>query len=208
MSQTDHLPTTYAPIPDNPSLGPAMRAIEAKQRAFVLAYVERADENGTGAARAANYGGSSETPEQRQTAAKVAAWRLLHDPKIQAAIKELAEDKFRIATFKATAVLMEIMNDPTHKDRFRAAERVLAQNGMGVAIQVNHNHVHDLDEKGMIARIARLAKDQGLDPRRLLGTVGVEYVDAEFEDVTSAVGAELTALPAPAMSAAGLEDLL
>ena len=183
-----------------------MRAIEAKQRAFVVAYCARDDENGTGAARAAGYGSGSPTVEQANGAAKTAAWRLLHDPKIQEAIKELAQDKFRIGTFKATAVMLEIMNDPTHKDRFRAAERILAQNGMGVAVEVNHNHKVNLDEKGMIEKIARLAKDQGLDPRKLLGTVGVDYVDAEFEVVSDPNA--LTGPAEPAMSAAGLEDLL
>lgn len=200
------LPAIYQPIPDdNMSLGPAMKAIEPKQRAFVLAYVEQAKEDATAAALAAGYGSISETDEGRKKAAKQAGWRLIHDEKIAEAIKELASDKFRVATFKATAVLLEIMDDPTHKDRFKAAERVLAQNGMGVAIQVDHRHTHrNMDDESMIRRIAALAKDQGLDPKRLLGTVGVDYTDAEFEDVTNS----LTAPAAPAMSAAGLEDLL
>jgi phage terminase small subunit len=187
-------------------MGPALRAIEAKQRAFVVAFIERGDENATAAARAAGYGSSSPTPEQANGAAKTAAWRLMHDEKILEAIKELASDQFRLVTFKAASVMLEIMNDPSHKDRFRAAERILAQNGMGVAVEVNHNHRVNLDEKGMIDRIARLAKDQGLDPRKLLGTVGVDYVDAEFEVISDPNA--LTGPAEPAMSSAGLEDLL
>lgn len=185
-------------------MGPAFAALQPQQRAFVLAYVERADENASAAARAAQYGRESPTPEQAKAAAKVSGYRLIHDKKILEAIKELAADKFRTAGYKAASVLMQIMDTPGHKDQFKAAERVLAQVGMGLAVQINHNHTHTMDEKGQIQRVARLARELGLDPQVLLGSVGVNYVDAEFEVVSPA----LTALPEPAMSSAGLEDLL
>lgn len=204
MAHEDHTQDRYPPIPDDPMMGAAMRKLTPQQRAFVVAYIERADENASAAARASGYGADSEPGPAQSQAYRTAGYRLIHDARVLEAIKELAEQRFRVAGYRATATLMEIMNTPGHKDQFKAAERVLAQVGMGVVTKVEHDHKHGLagDEKAMIARITQLATLNGLDPVRLLGSAGVALPAPETID------AEFTVLPAPDMSDAGLEDLL
>lgn len=207
MTSDAHILDYYPPVENAEGMGPAMLKISPQQRAWVMAYLDANDENASAAARRSGYGKDSATPEQAKRAATVSGYRNSHDPDILEAIRELAQEKFRISGYKAVAALMSIVADPTHKDHFKAVERVLAQNGMVAAVQIDHNHKHSVDEKQQIEAVVRLARQLGLDPRTLLGSAGVDYVDAEFTDVISAEK-ELTSLPAPAMSSAGLEDLL
>jgi len=204
MSTEAHLSEFYAPIPDDPAMPPSFLKISPQQRAWVMAYLEAGDENAAGAARRAGYGKDSATPEQARQAYTRAGYRNVHDDDVLAAMRELAQEKFRIAGYKAVTALMEIVKDPTHKDHFKAIERVLAQNGMIAAVQIEHNHNVTVTEKDQVEKVVALARRLGMDPRALLGSAGVEYVDAEFTEVKP----ELTALPEPAMSSAGLEDLL
>jgi hypothetical protein len=184
MSETAHTLDFYPPVADAEGMGPAMLKISPQQRAWVMAYLDANDENASGAARRSGYGKDSATPAQAQEAQKRAGYRNVHSEDVLEAIRELAQEKFRISGFKAVAALMEIVKDPTHKDHFKAIERVLAQNGMVAALQVEHNHKHSLDEAQQIEKVVQLARRLGMDPRTLLGTAGVEWVDAEFVDVT------------------------
>lgn len=191
----------YDPIPDSPELGEAMRALSPQQRAFVLAYVEDGKANNSAAARAAGYGDTSPTVEQAKTAAKVAGWRLIHDPRVLAAIRELAQSRLNASAYHAANVLVEIAEDPTHKDRFRAAEMLMNRAGMIVATEQKVVHEHRVEHRSTILeRIEALASKHGIDPARLLAG-----------RVADAVPVTVQALPAPAgdgMSSAGLEDLL
>jgi len=210
MDTEAHLPEFYPPIPDDPGMTPAFAKISPIQRAWVMAYLEAGDENASAAARRAGYG---QGKGDHAHACKQAGYRNVHDPDVQEAMRELAQERFRIAGYKAVQRLMQIVEDPTHKDHFKAIERVLAQNGMIAALQVEHNHKVTVTESEQVKQVVALARRLGLDPKTLLGSAGVEYVDAEFEDVTSADHAEqmvpaLTAPEEPAMSSAGLEDLL
>jgi hypothetical protein len=134
-------------------------------------------------------------------ACKTSGHRLRHDPRILDAIQELAKDRFRLVAHRATEELVRLLDSPDEKVRIKAADMVLARTGLGAAQQIEVNHKHsigDLDDKAMIRRIAQLAEEQGMDPIKLLGSRGVA-IDAEFEVVSEAE---------PAMSSAGLEDLL
>lgn len=168
----------------------------------MVAFLETGpQENATGAARAAGYGASSATEEQRQTACKTTGHRLRHDPRVLDAIQELAKDRFRIVAHRATEELVAMIDNNDPKVKLKAIDMVLARTGLGAAQQIDVNHRHDvtgMDDKQMIRRIAQLAQDQGMDPIKLLGSRGV-VIDAEFEVVQD---------KEPAMSSAGLEDLL
>jgi len=202
MDTEAHLPDFYPPIPDEPGMPEAYAKLPPQRRAWLQAYLDAGDENATAAARRSGYGTEDGTPAQKNNACKTAGHRNIHDPDIQAAIRELAHERFRVAGYEAAAALMALVKDPTHKDHFKAVERVLAQNGMVAAVQVEHNHKHSVTEKDQIEQVVALARRLGMDPRILLGSAGVEWVDAEFEDVKE----PLTQLPAPAMSTAGLEE--
>jgi phage terminase small subunit len=196
------------PLNEGSGLGPAMAKLLPQQRAWVEAFIETGPrENATEAARRAGYGANSETEEKRQHTCQITGYRLRHNPDILAAIKEVSENRFGLAAARAVQVQIDIMDDSTAKasDRLKATESVLARAGMQI---VNKSEVVrrdiPMDEKAMIRKIAQLARDQGLDPQKLLASRGY-VIDAEFEVVSTTA---LTAPAEPAMSSAGLEDLL
>jgi phage terminase small subunit len=191
-----------APIEDASGFGPAMAKLSPQQRAWVVAFLETGpQENATAAARAAGYGASSATAEQRETACKTTGHRLRHDARVLDAIQELAKERFRLVAHRATEELVALIDNQDPKVKLKAIDMILARTGLNAAQQIDVNHKHglaDMDDKAMIRRIAQLAESQGLDPVKLLGSRGV-VIDAEFEVVQDAE---------PAMSSAGLEDLL
>lgn len=191
---------TYDPIPDSPDLGEAMRAISPQMRAFVVAYIDLGAKNAAQAARAARYGADSPTPEQAYNTQKVSGWRLIHDDRILLAIKELAAARLQSYAHKAADVLIEIMEDPTHKDRFAAANKLMAHAGL-VAAADKVVHEHRVERRDTIMeRIEALAAKHGLNPEALLQ-----------RRISEATPVTVKALPQPVEavgSADGLEDLL
>lgn len=171
--------------------GPAMRQLNDRQRAFVIALLTQGNSNHTRAAAAAGYNGTDKT-------LRVAGHRLAHDPKILAAMQEEARGRIQSSVILAASVLEEIAGDPLHKDRLKAASMLLNRGGLHETSEVRH--VHELSSKEMDARIAQLAKEIGIDdPMKLIGdrsggkTKPEEpIIDAEFTEPT----------------ADGLEDLL
>lgn len=184
MDAEAHIPDFYAPIPDEPGMPEAYAKISPMQRAWLQAFLDAGDENATAAARRAGYGKEDGTPDQKNNACKTAGHRNIHDPAIQAAIRELAHERFRVAGYQAAAALMALVKDPSHKDHFKALERVLAQNGMIAAVQIEHNHNVKVTEQDQVERLMVLAKQLGMDPKVLLGSAGV-ILDAEFEVIPS-----------------------
>lgn len=186
----------YEPVTDTRKMGPAMVALEPKQRAFVLAFVDTGGQDATKAARMAGYGGDN--PQS----VRVTAHRLTHDAKVLEAIREVADSRIRSEALMAMEVIVEIAKDPTHKDRFAAAKEIANRSGLMVVQKSEVVHRTE-DEADKIKRIIALARGLGVDPRQLLGSAGV-VLDADFEVVST------TALPAPEPegSTDGLEDLL
>lgn len=188
----------YSPIPDVPELGPAMRKLLPQQRAFVLAFVDLGGgRKGSEAARKSGYGGAN------PHSVRIQAWRLLHDSDVLTAIKEVAEKRISANAALAADIFLEIAQDPTHKDRFKAAEKLAALSGIVVVERKEVAHTHKLDDKAAIQKIVDLARRMNMDPAALLGN---RYVEAEFVPVT--VVPALTDDREPAMSSEGLEDLL
>lgn len=194
MTDTGQLPERIEPIVSTVGLGKAMRAINPKQRAFVRAFVLTGGSNATRACAMSGYG---DTEGSR----RATAWRLTHDPKILAAIKEAADSMLRANILIGSQVLVEIAQNPHHKDRFKAAQALLDRGGLIVAAQhnVNLNITEETPNSQIIDRIKVLSSQLGLDPSVLLGreaskSLPPPSIDAEFEEVE--------------MSAEGLEDLL
>lgn len=158
----------------NPEGGPALLALEPRQRAFVLEYIEN---GGKKAAAAITAGYPKEWA--RDTGSK-----LSRHPKVLAAIREVADRRIRVEAVSAIDVMIEIMKDPNHKDRFRAACEVANRSGLIVATQHEVLVTHK-EDGATISRIVALAKQLNLDPVALLGSAGVkgEIIDAEFRVV-------------------------
>lgn len=173
--------------------GAAMLALSERARAFVVALTIAGGDQEK-AALAAGYGSESATPQQAKVAAHMAGYRLMRDKRVLAAIKEEAERRLHSGALLGASVLIAMANDPMSKHRFKAAVELLDRAGLAVTTRHEIAVTHETKtDKQQIETIIRQAKQLGLDPRKLLGNVGV-VLDAEFEVIEG--------------SADGLEDLL
>jgi phage terminase small subunit len=163
------------PPDDAEDCGPAMRALNRKQRAFVRAYIDYPLVTATQAARMAGYSDAA-------GGAKVTAHRALHSPRVIAAINEELDKRFRIDAVIGRKVLMEIAQDRNHPQRLRAAEALLDRGEFHIMseqrIRVEHT---DLNGEAMIERIRQLALRLDVDPARLLGASDPKLI--ELDDV-------------------------
>lgn len=168
-------------------LGPCMEALPTdRMRAFVYAMLDSGCSNHFLAAKSAGYIGNENT-------LRVTAHRLAHDERVQAALQEEARRRLMTGSILAVNALLDIVSNPAHKSRLQAANSILDRTGLHGLIEQKVTHEHTIDDKKAIARIRELALTLGVDPVKLLGTVGV--VDAEFTEI-------------PAATDEGLEDLL
>ena len=163
-------------------LGPAMAALNDRQRAFVLTLIQTGCTRAE-AARVAGYEGDSDT-------LKSAGYRLAHTPKVQAALQEEAVKLMRDHAPVMIEVLHSIAINPQAdaKDRIRAAGELLSRSGLGTMSEHKITVEKTFDEKALIADIVRLAKSLDIDPDKLLGRgtpkLAGPVVDAEFAEVT------------------------
>ena len=189
------MPRLTLDIPDADSgIGPAMQALNDRERAYVVALVT-AGGSEVQAALAAGYGEDSPTHDDRMNAANQAAWRLRRKPTILAAMKEEAEKRLHAGVVLASEALIAMVKDPLNKHHFKAVDRLLAHSGLIIAtrheVDVKHTVVPQTDEE-LLARIKVLSQRIGVDPATLLPAP----IDAEFTVVDTAGSME------------GLEDLL
>lgn len=171
-------------------LPPNMAKLEHMQRLFVEALMT-ADSN-TQAAIMAGYGKNSVDMRTRSTTCARTAFRLLQNPTVLAAIREMAALKLREGALLGARVLMEIANDPMHKDRLKAADKLLQHSGFLIVNETRHI-VEDrrLNDKELLEKATALAARLGIDPKRLLGSgAGVPtavVVDADFTVVSDPI---------------------
>lgn len=161
-------------------LGPAMDALSAKQRKFVMAMVGHPGITQAEAARQAGY-------SDIKDGAKVRGHLLAHSPAVQAAIREVAGLRLNSNSLLAADVLIEIANDPeaSRKDRMKAAVYLLDRTGFGAAQTINVNKtLTDRTGKAVMERIKELAAKHGLDPMKLLAQEPQAVLDGEFTEVS------------------------
>lgn len=161
--------------------GPAMRALNERQRLFVLALRGQRRKNNTAAARAAGYEKGS------YGSLRVKGHSLAHNEMVVAAIQEEARRHLDGSSFMAADVLTQIANDPKQstKERRAAATAILDRSGHGASQNINVNKtVTDRTGTAMAARIEALALRLGLDPAALLGVNAP--VEMKLIDVTPA----------------------
>ncbi|MGD9878899.1 MAG: hypothetical protein AB7F22_07930 [Reyranella sp.] len=134
--------------------------------------------NFTQAAEDAGFG----TPESTRASLAVIGHRLAHDPRMQAAMKEVAEKNFGAALPAAVeAVINIMMHSNKNSDKLKAAAMIFDRGGMPIKTQheVKVERVEDFDTK--VARAVSLAKSLGLDPAAMLAKIGIE-VPASLSD--------------------------
>lgn len=149
--------------------GRAMSALSDQRREFVLEMMRQGC-NPKAAQRAAIACGYSETY----------GYELMRDEAILAALREEATKRLAGAALVGVNVMLEIAQDETHRDRFKAAKELAAINGFTAEQRIVVEHVSH-DTKAMIAEIRRMAADVGLDPKVLIERAGI--VEAEFTEV-------------------------
>lgn len=162
--------------------GPALSCLAPQEKAFVVAMVMA--------------GGA---PNQVQNAARAAGyadpkygWMLMRKQKIIDAIREEAGKRLVSGALVGASVLMELAMGANSSGsllpvkpelRYKAAKELLAHAGyMPVHKQeITVNHLEP-DKRQLVADIASFARQMGMDPQKLLGSVGVA-TDAEFTEV-------------------------
>lgn len=175
------MPPPNNPIPsvllevDDRDLGPAMKALSPRHRAFVLLMFATGGGSGdmTKIARLAGY------TDKGNGAIQVQAHRLAHREDVQRAIEE--ESRRRVKSLLPAAIqqLEAIMVNPQHKDQLKAVAMTLGRAGLVEVSESKHTHEVILTRDEKIAEIASLAKSLGRDPAEFLGQV----VDADYDVV-------------------------
>lgn len=166
------MPAVQAPPPEE--WGPAMKSLNEKQQRFAIAFWT--SDHATDAARTAGY-------EDNGTGAlKVTAYRMSHNPKILAAIKELGQAGLSGEGVKLGArVLVEIASNPQHPKQFDAAKLLLGIGGISAAIEHKHEVKVEITIEQKVQRLRQLADILGKPPEELLGAV--ELSPDEYEVV-------------------------
>ncbi|HEY2229777.1 MAG TPA: hypothetical protein VGI22_18970 [Xanthobacteraceae bacterium] len=171
---------------DHGQLGPAMRVLSERHRAFVRAYLQNLNPKLGGgkaaACRAAGLGESSTVEIQAKR-----AWDLAHDDRVLAAIAEESKKYIRGGAPDAVSELMNIVHDRSNaaSDRLRGIGMILARNEPEVQrtdLHVTHK-VISRDEEEL--EEYRASIEIGASPSKLRERVGgnrvpeLERLDAE-----------------------------
>ena len=164
-----------------------MLELSVPQRCFVVALCETGGTNETEAARIAGYGDTG-------ASTRAAAYRLAHNPKVLAAIREECERRMKFSALLATDLLVAQVRGKTkdvdgvvrfvdEKLRQKAAIELL--NRAGLVARTEHKvTIEDTrTDKEMVARIKEIARMNGLDETKLLGDMRTIAVDADYEEV-------------------------
>lgn len=176
-------------------MGPAMRALNPRQRVFVIAAIESGSNSHTDWARHAGY-------SDEGGGLRVQAYRLAHDEKILKAIHEESARRLRSGVGLAVNTIARIMTESLdEKMQLKAADMILNRGGLHAVSEHNVNVKHELDETEKLARIISLAGQLGIDPAKLIGEERAKTLPAPKLDET--IEAEYTV-----HSVEGLEDLL
>lgn len=164
--------STILEIPDDSHLGPAMRKLTPRRRAFVLAALVTGEQKFTNLAKMAGFQGSDET-------LRAYGHKLAHSDDIIEASREESQRRMQSATIMATSQLVSIAADAGRKDQLKAIEMILNRTGLH-AITESHAVVeHKSSNASTVKQIVDMCQKLGIDPRKLLGSAGV-VIDAEF----------------------------
>jgi len=149
-----------AVVPDESELGPAMLKLTERQRRFVMEL--KCGPVGYGsevrAAKAAGYG----TPTSSDNYLRFAAHDVLHNPKVQDALREVGGKLIRAAAFQSIRNTEAIANDLNHRDCLRANLALLdrgfpTETFHHITVQKTTPEMLVVASEKVLARIAELA---------------------------------------------------
>jgi phage terminase small subunit len=167
------------------------------------------------AVKAAGYEGSAQVLANR-------AQRIFTDPRVIEAINELMRKELRNMAPAAVNVLKQILHDPLHKDRLKAADKILERFDPVVSkSEVSVTHRRELSPDELLLKELRDARaGLGFTREQLINLFGrggldrAEQLEAlEAAEQAKVIEADYVVVepapePEPEHSAAGLEDLL
>lgn len=173
MSEID--PRDLISIPPEDLMGPAMLALEPRQRRFVCALATFGGDQ-EGAYAWAGY--RAKTPGALQACSS----RLANSEAVQAAVKEEAIRRLNSASLLAISGLIE-MASPLHnkneKLRFKALQDLADRTGFNAKTEHTITIKDDRTTAQILQTISQLAIANGLDPKLLAPTI----IEGEFEEV-------------------------
>lgn len=181
-------------------LGPAMQALPTdRMRAFVVRMVENGGRANRYVTAYLEAGYTVSNPNGRGT--QVNAWRLAHDSRIVEAIREESHKRLGAAGLAAASYLVSLLDDDSVKPGLKLKAAAMIMNRIGLHETSEHKVTVEkkLSETEKVERAIALASKLGLDPKELLGRVGVSIAPNEHIEEAEAVLVGTTA---------GLEDLL
>jgi hypothetical protein len=161
------------PVVEGTEWGPAMKELPSdRHRAFVLALYQVPPGYGAHvkAAKLAGFGSSTSSAKSWS----VIATRLAHDERILEALREEDQKRIRASAPRAIRALQNIIEDPDHRDHARGIGMVLDRVHPVETthhVKVEHRRTVVVATEEVLARIAALAAQAGLDPRLLPPTI-------------------------------------
>lgn len=184
---------------DDARFGPAMRALNVRQRAFVISMLETGVNSPMLHARNAGYAGDNGV-------LAVTGYRLSHDDRIQAAILEEGERRLKAAAALATSRVVEMLDSADEKIKLKAAEMIFNRTGLHARTEHKVTVEHVEDDATLVDRAKRLAADLGVDITKMIGYSHMEtlpapgpVIDGEFTEAETELSYE--------ESAAQVEDI-
>jgi phage terminase small subunit len=164
--------------------GPAMRALSEKQQRFIYAML--ADPHGTQSdwAKAAGYSTKSDSHH-------VAACRMMQDPRITAAMQEVAKQHLG-GNGPALAVrnLLTIAKNEKHPKHYDASLAILNRTGMSEKTEHTVRVEHTSDAH-MVEMVKRLALEMGMPSEKLIGANALpKLIEGEAVEIEQPAAAQ------------------
>jgi hypothetical protein len=150
---------------EEPEFGPCVMALNDRQRKFVMAALASPDSNPTDWARLAGY----KDRGKPYSNIRVTAHGLMHAPKIEAALVELARTSFTTGGVAlAASNLLRIARDQKHPRRYDASVAILNRSGLHEksehTLRVQRDNSVDMEQLAI-----RLAAELGIPAEQLIG---------------------------------------
>ena len=156
-------------------LGPAMAALNGRQRGFVIAFCAQGGKDATAAASAAGY-------EGKGSALRFQAYRLVHSEAIQAAIHEEVTKRQQAVAVRTQANIEAIANNPDAKNHFEANKLLLALAGHTPVNRSEHIVTHELSTADMVEKIRQLGAVLGENVVKALLPPTIDLTHTETEE--------------------------
>jgi hypothetical protein len=138
------------------------------------------------ACRAAGFGREDGT----STCLKQIAYKIFHDPRMQAALREVGEAYIKSGVPDALMTVTEIMEDKRSKgaDRLRAAQIFIDRHH---PLQTAHHvTVEHVDDHRMMEFAVKLAAEMGIEASKLIGRVDGKLIEHDENKVSGSPPAD------------------